>query len=441
MEAVQVAKGKRKCETMQQIKKTIEETCNAGLCTGCGTCVGLCPNSAIHMSEAEDIYIPILNKKKCNQCGICYEVCPGHSVNFRNLNLTIFGREQQDILMGNYVNCYMGHATDLSIRYNSASGGLTTALLIFAIRERIIDGALVTKMSDTDPLKPEVFIARTKDEIISASKSKYCPVPGNVALKTILEEDGRFATVGLPCHIEGIRKAERINKKLAKKVVLHLGLFCNHAPTFLAIEYLLQKMNLKKDDVKKLDYRGEGWPGGISIELKNGRKKFIQQFDPFYWGHVFNMYFLTARCALCNDKTCELSDISFGDAWHLSNSKIGESIIISRNKIGEELLQKAAIEKEIEIERINGGKVLESQGLDSVKRWHMARIHVFKKLGRKVPTYNQRVLESKPLDYVKALMLYLQIYVSSNPILWNLISIYPSFMSRFARAQNRSIAI
>jgi coenzyme F420 hydrogenase subunit beta len=426
---------------MQPVKKTIEETCKAGLCAGCGTCVGLCPNSAIHMTKTEGIYIPMLNEQKCNRCGICYEVCPGYSVNFRKLNSTIFGREPQDILMGNYVNCYMGHATDMNIRYNSTSGGLITALLVFAISERIIDGALVTEMSDTAPLEPKVFIARTEDEIVSASRSKYCPVPANIALKDILKENGRFATVGLPCHIEGIRKAEMINKKLTKKVVLHLGLFCNRAPTFLATEYLLQKMNLKKKDVKKLDYRGEGWPGGMSITLKNGKKKFIPEFDPFYWGHVFNMYFLTARCALCNDKICELSDISFGDAWHLSDSKIGESIIISRNKIGEELLEKAAKEKEIEIERINGEKVLESQGLDSVKRRHMARIHVFKKLGRKIPTYNQRALVSKPLDYVKALALYFQIYVSSNPILWNLINIYPSLMSRFARAQNRRIAI
>jgi len=383
------------------------------------------------MSKVKDIYIPILNKKKCNECGICFEVCPGHLVNFRKLNLMIFRGEQQDILMGNYVNCYMGHATDLSIRYNSASGGLITALLIFAIREGIIDGALVTKMSDTDPLKPEVFIARTREEIISASKSKYCPVPANVALKDILKEEGRFATVGLPCHMQGIRKAEMINKKLAKKIVLHLGLFCNHAPTFSATKYLLRKMSLKEKDVKKIDYRGEGWPGMMSITLENDRKKFIRHFDPFYWGHVFNKYFITARCALCDDKICELSDISFGDAWRLSNSKIGESIIISRNKIGEELLQKAVIKKKIEIEGINSRKILESQGLNLVKRRHMARIRVFKTLGRKVPTYNQKLLESKPLDYFKALEVYLKMYVSSNPTLWNLISIYPSLMSRF----------
>jgi len=132
---------------MRRIEKTIEKTCNAGLCMGCGTCAGLCPNSAICMRKLEDVYVPRLDEKKCNKCGICFEVCPGHSVNFKKLNLMIFGREHQDVLMGNYINCYVGHATDLNIRYNSASGGLITALLIFAIEEGIIDGALATKSS------------------------------------------------------------------------------------------------------------------------------------------------------------------------------------------------------------------------------------------------------------------------------------------------------
>ncbi len=421
---------------MQRIKKTIEETCRLGLCTGCGTCTGLCPNSAIHMSKVEGTYIPILNRTNCNHCGICFEVCPGHSVNFRKVNLMIFGNKKQDLLMGNHLNCYVGHASDLNIRYNSASGGLITALLIFAIEEGIIDGALVTKMSDAHPLEPEVFIARTKDELISASKSKYCPVPANIVLKTILKENGRFATVGLPCHIQGIRKAQIINRRLAKKIILHLGLFCNHAPTFSATTYLLQRMNVKKDDVKKIDYRGEGWPGGISITLKNGEKRFMQEFNPFYWGHVLQTYFLTTRCILCNDKACELSDISFGDAWHLSNSKIGESVIVSRNNFGEELLQKAEIKKEIEIEKINCRKIIESQRLDLTKRRHKARILVFKKLGKRVPSYNREVSESKIISYVKALELYLKMYVSSKPYLWGLINIHPSLKTRIKGVHN-----
>lgn len=421
---------------MKRINKTIEDIYNSGLCTSCGTCVGLCPNSAIHMRKIRDVYVPILNKKECNLCGTCFRVCPGHLVDFEKLNLMIFGKKQNESLIGNYVDCYIGHSTDIEIRYKSSSGGLVTQLLIFALNEGIIDGALVTKMSDSNPLYPEVFIAKTKAEIVGAQGSKYCPVPLNTAIKYLLKRDGKFAVVGLPCHIEGIRKAETINKELAKKIVLHLGLFCNHAPSFLATTYLLEKMNLKKEDIAKIDYRGEGWPGRISVTLKNNEKKSLRYFDPYYWGHVFNSYFFTSRCILCNDKVCELSDLSFGDAWLLSNGKIGESIVVSRNKIGEELLRRAVKNRKIALKRISSENVVKSQGLDKVKRRHKARILVFKKLGKAVPTYNQKALESKPSDYVAALVCYLRLCLSSKPQLWRLLDIYPFLLTHFKRSSS-----
>ncbi|MCK4454585.1 4Fe-4S binding protein, partial [Candidatus Parcubacteria bacterium] len=134
------------------------------LCTGCGTCVSLCPNEAIELviDKKKGIHIPEIDENRCNNCGICYKICPGHEVDFKTLNLEIFGKEPEDVLIGNYLNCYVGHATNYDIRYNSASGGLITQLLIFALEEGIIDGALVTRMKRDSPLEPEPFIARTK---------------------------------------------------------------------------------------------------------------------------------------------------------------------------------------------------------------------------------------------------------------------------------------
>ncbi|MHC1595636.1 MAG: coenzyme F420 hydrogenase/dehydrogenase beta subunit N-terminal domain-containing protein [Candidatus Syntropharchaeales archaeon] len=103
---------------------------------------------------------------------MCYKVCPGHEVDFKELNLEIFGKEPDDILIGNYLNCYIDHATDHEIRYNSASGGLVTALLIYMLEEGLIDGALVTRMKANNPLEPEPFIARTREEIIEADEGE-----------------------------------------------------------------------------------------------------------------------------------------------------------------------------------------------------------------------------------------------------------------------------
>ena len=414
--------------------KTIVQVVKDGLCTGCGTCVALCPNEAIKLTinEKKGIYVPELSEEKCDNCGTCYEVCPGHEVDFKTLNLEIFGKEPEDILIGTYINCYIGHSTDYEIRYNSSSGGLVTQLLIFALDEGIIDGALVTKMSDENPLEPEVFIARTKEEIITASQSKFCPVPANIMLKKILKEKGMFAVVGLSCHIQGIRKAEMINKKLKEKIALHLGLCsCSTNINFLGTERVLQKMNIRKENVKKIDYRkGENPPGMMSIKLKDGNTKQITHTE--FW--IFSSpFFVPTRCTFCYDGTCELADISFGSWTSLrDDDTTGETVCVSRTKFGEELIQNAKSKKKIDINQISSIKGIRNKKYHNWKKKLIrskksnlkACIFLFKLLGKKVPSYNIELLKPKPITYLSAIWLYLCIYILSKRYLWSLLCRY-----------------
>ncbi|MEM3449035.1 MAG: 4Fe-4S binding protein, partial [Nitrososphaerota archaeon] len=62
---------------------TIAPIVKRDLCTGCGTCVGVCPSSAIKIvkDDLKGIFIPQIEEKSCNYCGICYDVCPGYHIN------------------------------------------------------------------------------------------------------------------------------------------------------------------------------------------------------------------------------------------------------------------------------------------------------------------------------------------------------------------------
>lgn len=396
------------------MNETIMEVVDSGLCTGCGTCAGVCPSSAIKMikNDSKGIYLPKLDNEKCSNCGICHKVCPGHAVDFKQLNSEIFGKESKDVLIGNYINCYTGHAVTHDIRYNSSSGGLITQLLIFALEEGMIDGALVTRMKRDRPLEPEPVIARTKEEIIESSKSKYCPVPANIALKEILKskKGERFAVVGLPCHIHGIRKARQINKKLREKIVLHLGIFCNHTPNFWGTELLLERLHVKKEDVIKLDYRGEGWPGSMKICLKDGE---ISILLPDYWSFLGSYFFFPNRCLMCSDEVCELADISFGDAWlpEFLEDKVGASIIIVRNMAGKKLLERATSAGKLELNEINVKKVIQSQ--ISMLYFKKKNLNSRIKLLKKNIKYSN-ALESDTLDCFLALFPYLNTYTSKS---------------------------
>jgi len=344
--------------------RDISFVARSGLCTGCGTCVALCPQSAIRIEivRKRGIYLPRVNEKACNACGICLRVCPGRGVDFAMLNQVAFGHQPQDNLLGNYIGCYTGHAADKDIRYNSSSGGLVSALLIFALERGMIDGALVTRMNPDKPLEPQPFIARTEEEILSAAGSKYCPVPANIALDDILKakEGERFAVVGLPCHMHGLRKAELVNSKLKERVALRVGLFCGSTANFAGTRLLLGKMRIKGTDVIGIKYRGTGWPGHLSVEMHDSERKSLPYNHSIT---VLGTFFTPKRCQLCLDGAAELADISFGDAWlpRFAGNEIGESILILRNEISRALIEKLVAEAFMELVETNVKDVIISQ--------------------------------------------------------------------------------
>jgi coenzyme F420 hydrogenase subunit beta len=391
------------------------------LCTGCGTCAGICPTGAIRMyiSDFGGLFLPKIDEEKCIKCKICVKCCPGHTVNLERINSEVFGKQPKDGLLGNYLGCYIGHSNDNNIRYNASSGGMVTQLLIFALEKGIIDGALVSRMRKDQPLQPEPFIARTKEEILSASKSKYCPVPSNAALREIMANEGKFAVVGLPCHIHGIRMAEANIKGLKDKIVLHVGLLCSHTTNFMGTEFLLRKFKIDKSEVMHINYRGKGWPGFMSIQLKDGRNfdmPFIRNWNA-YWNVFSGFLFTPIRCIMCPDQSNESSDISAGDAWlpELKHNTIGESVIITRTAIAEEILALMKSSRIISIKRIPSDKIKESQAfsLNFKKENLSGRLSILTMFGKKIPNINPKP-QSRSIALLGAILPYTSIVISSN---------------------------
>lgn len=396
-----------------------------GLCCNCGACEGICPTNAIELQidHEKKEYTPVIDEMKCNNCNLCYSVCPGHSVNYKQLNDFFFNKDPQDLLMGNYLNCYLGFVTDDHIRFNSASGGLVTGILIYALDKGIIDGALVTRMSKENPLEPEPFIARTPGEIIEASKSKYCPVPVCKVLKEIINSaDDKLAVVGLPCHIHGIRNAEMMNKFLREKIVLHLGIFCSHTDTFWQTDSLLSKWGIEPNEVQEINYRGDGWPGNMTITLKNGKIWRIPFSDALSQHTLWiNAIF---RCLFCPDLTAEISDMSFGDPWIpkiIETEKIGQSIVICRTKNAERILSNAVAGGYIQLDDLSPELVKKSgYMMESKKKDIKVRLLIRKVFGKIIPEYQTQFQKPYFKNYLRAIFVYLHVVLSSKKSLCGL---------------------
>jgi len=401
-----------------------------GLCVGCGICMSICPHQAVKIikDSKNGIYKPVVSEK-CKECGLCVEACFGIGVDPK-LSLDIFNKDSEDTVLGTCLNCYVGYACDNEIRYSSASGGIVTALLLFALEEKIVDGVLVTKMDERRPLEPKPFIAKTKSEVISAARSKYCPVPADIAVKAIMEEEGHYAVVGLPCHIYGIRKAESIYPDLANKILFHIGIFCGGMPNFLATEYLLRRLKVKVEEVTRIEYRGEGWPGKMQIELEGTHDNKLLLPYPEYWD-AFGSLFRPYRCTLCADGFNKFADVSCGDAWlpEYQSDKLGASLIITRNKIGEQLISSAYEKGRIQIKKIECARVKQAQKSMIKFKTHnlRARFQLLKTIGKPLPVYNNMNVEIPPptlINYTHCALFYLLRLMASKRYMWNLLDAY-----------------
>ena len=375
---------------------------NYDLCIGCGICKSICPTEAIKIILSKNLkkYIPITNKSKCIKCEQCINICPGYSVNFKHLNNKIFNKSANEPWIGIYKNCYIGFSQDYKIRKNASSGGIITSILIYALENKLIDGVLITRMNKNQAYKTQTILATNTEQIISGMGSKYCPVNISSGLDEILQKDGKYAVVGLPCHIHGIRKAQLVNKKLRDRIVFCIGLFCSHSVRYSGTEFLFKKYNIEKKEIQKISYRGNGWPGTFNIKLKN---KEIKISYNYIWNTLFGPNFFTPyRCLTCIDQTNELADISVGDAWLkeiVASDKIGTSIIISRNSKGENLVKKVLNEGIIHISNIDKSLVIKSQyhSLYNKKMGFYPKTKILNRIKFNTPKYYKKIYKTSRL--------------------------------------------
>ena len=184
------------------------------------------------------------------------------------------------------------------------------------------------------------MVCRTPAEVAACRGSKYNVVAVNTLLRRVLDEPGRYAVVGLPCHVQGLRLAQRRSRRLRERVVLSLGIFCGLTNEPRATAILARQAGLDPAELKSVSYRGPGWPGGLRLETRDGRvrwRDYPDYFDRFAWA------LMPPRCRICPDSLAELADVSVGDAWlDRFEGSDGVSDVVVRTPAGERLIAELA---------------------------------------------------------------------------------------------------
>lgn len=302
-----------------------KEIISANLCTYCGTCVGICP-----VQTLSPLNETIVNSHDaCISCGRCLSSCPGKYFDFQKYTKA---GQKNHIYVGNFENIYTGHSNNSLTREQGSSGGCVTELLLHLLRTNKVDSVIVTTNTDHGPAP---IITSDEKEIIRAAQSKYCLSPTNIILNAVLKSGKRFAYVGLPCQIQGLRKAMDVTPALKSKIPYIIGIFCGFNMTINATHFLVKKSKIVPTDVQEISYRKK-LNGTTGFFIRGSQKNFFVEKH----GYTFlNLFYSPKRCLKCYDYTAEFADIAFGDAWEKG---LGWSRIISRTAETDQLLHDMA---------------------------------------------------------------------------------------------------
>ncbi|HJW76744.1 MAG TPA: Coenzyme F420 hydrogenase/dehydrogenase, beta subunit C-terminal domain [Thermoleophilia bacterium] len=380
----------------------VQHIYDAGLCELCGTCVGVCPEGAISMAWDLDAgYVLRVDRALCTDCGTCIDVCPGDGFDYsdgawwRERN----GDAPRRDFLGPWRTLHFGWASDPDVRHAGASGGVATAILQGALAHGLIDAAVVIGMDPDNALAGRALLARSADEVAAARGSKYTTINSNVLLRTVREEPGRYAVVGLPCHLQGLRRAQKRLPVLRERVGFALGIFCGLTNLPRATWLAARRAGVDPDSITSVGYRGPGWPGGLRLTSRSGTVKEVPYPD-YHDGFVGA--WVPLRCRLCPDALAELADVSVGDAWlDRFSGTPGVSDLIVRTEAGERFMEEIAPDR-LTLEEATPDEMVASQRETyHVKRDVMrGRLWLRRKAGRAAPDYPGLDCVASPTDKV-----------------------------------------
>ena len=189
---------------------------------------------------------------------------------FAQLNQQVFGRQPSNLLLGNMLNLFVGHASQRGVRSRGASGGVITAVLKYLLETGKIDGAIVLVMDETTPWVSKPIIARSVEEIEAGGPMRKLK-PGEYDPLPTGRDRGRFAYVGLPCQVHSLRKLQAAGHAATLKIEYVIGSYCGNILHFDAVRSFLRNNGVESvEEVADLQYRAGEWPGQMQVTLRSG---------------------------------------------------------------------------------------------------------------------------------------------------------------------------
>lgn len=300
--------------------------CGKDMCAGCMLCIDTCPVGAISLRDSIDAYNAVIDLNRCVKCGKCHKLCPQNS--------------QPELKKP--LEWHQGWSKDLTVRANSASGGIATEIASKFIQN---GGEVCTCIFDNGNFVFRFF--DKVDDLSYASGSKYVKSNPHGIYKHLsdkLENGKKVLMIGLPCQISAAKKF--INRSHNKNFYT-IDLVCHGTPSPNLLNLFLKGKNVAIEDIKAIHFREKNNTISEYNTLdKNALQEKIQ--DEYMQAYDCGMSY-TKNCYYCRyARTERISDITLGDSWGSEllepEKNKGISLILCQTMNGKELLSIANAE-------------------------------------------------------------------------------------------------
>jgi coenzyme F420 hydrogenase subunit beta len=346
MTTAEAAPGAAKKERWTyQWKELIDEVITSGLCTGCAGCVISCPHDVIGYDHEQGGYKPFhledeLGPDDCihgqKGCTSCTRACPRFRLWEPEADEHLFGREREaDEIAGIYSDIMLTRASDQMVHQMGQDGGLVSAILIWAMNEGYIDGALTSFLDgEAGSWKAKPGVAANRDEVLASAGSRYTYSANTLAIDEAKERGlSKLALVGMSCQssVPPVMWHRKIGK-IGKPIVFNIGLLCSKTFDDAIFEELFSaKYGLEKQEITKMNIKGV-----FQIWTRDGGYHEINLKECHAWTRE--------GCTHCPDFAAEHADISCGgigkdNDWTLT---------IVRTELGREIIKRMIADGSIE---------------------------------------------------------------------------------------------
>ncbi len=236
---------------------------------------------------------------------------------------------------------YIGYSTDEQERYKASSGGIGSALFRYLLSLPEFGTSLTFIFNQVTCCYEPKLIHSVSEINICGSVYQDIDLPKFIT-EHIQDIKGGMVVSCMPCQVSVIRNI--LNK--AKIPNFIISLVCSGQTTIEGTWCYYKFLGVRKEDVINMQYRGNGWPSGIQIWLKDGQKIYCDNYsEPWVTIHRSNL-FKPKRCFFCKRDTNYNADISLADPWlkeYKENDKIGHTLFVTHSDRGQRVIEEMYI--------------------------------------------------------------------------------------------------